>query len=152
MCDYSLEMYISRPAIEGETLTTSRFPSGSIGLVGSTSNTNSEVDRSCAVCVSYGTKLRLANLPVDLQKELDVGAEDDAVFAKVEAGLHHDAVRFSNGRVVLLHRLGVGTTVTFVKVADYANNGAVRPLPKEITATLEEVEAPPTVPELVAGE
>ncbi len=32
MCDYSLEMYISRPAREGERYVTTRFPSGSMGL------------------------------------------------------------------------------------------------------------------------
>jgi hypothetical protein len=32
MCDYSLEMYGSRPAREGEIYVTTRFPSGSIGF------------------------------------------------------------------------------------------------------------------------
>jgi hypothetical protein len=32
MCDYSLEMYASRPAREGEIYVITRFPSGSVGL------------------------------------------------------------------------------------------------------------------------
>jgi len=32
MCDYSLEMYASRPARASEKYVTTRFPSGSIGL------------------------------------------------------------------------------------------------------------------------
>jgi hypothetical protein len=33
MCDYSLEMYKSRPAVKDEFYETRRFASGSIGLV-----------------------------------------------------------------------------------------------------------------------
>jgi hypothetical protein len=32
MCDYSFEMYASRPAREFELYVTTRFPTGSIGL------------------------------------------------------------------------------------------------------------------------
>ena len=136
-----------RVAIEGEDLTTTRFPSGSIGLTDSK-------DITCAVCVSYGTKLKLTKLTQEFQDDLGVSAEEDVTFVRIHEGLHHDGVRFSNSRVVLMHRLGVGVGVHFVAVADYANNGAARPLPASITATLQEVEAPlhEDAPALVPGE
>ena len=34
MCDYSLELYRSRPATKNETVTLHRFPSGTMGFVG----------------------------------------------------------------------------------------------------------------------
>ena len=37
MCDYSLEMYGSRPAREGGAYAATRFPSGSIGFAGGAS-------------------------------------------------------------------------------------------------------------------
>jgi hypothetical protein len=48
MCDYSLEMYASRPARESELYVTTKFPSGSIGLA-------SPGDCTTAVCVQYDT-------------------------------------------------------------------------------------------------
>jgi hypothetical protein len=100
MCDYSLELYATRPAQENEIYVTTRFPSGSIGFA-------APGDCTTAVCVSYGTKMTLENLPTELQQELGVGPMEGVTFARVD-GLHHDGVRFSNGRTVLLHRLGVG--------------------------------------------
>jgi hypothetical protein len=112
MCDYSLELYATRPAQESEIYVTTRFPSGSIGFA-------APGDCTTAVCVSYGTKLTLENLPAEVQQELDVGPMEGVVFARVD-GLHHDGVRFANGRTVLLHRLGVGVLGSLVsdKLAD----------------------------------
>ena len=50
MCDYSLEMYGSRPAREGEIYVTTRFPSGSIGFA-------SAGDPRTAVCMQCDTKV-----------------------------------------------------------------------------------------------
>jgi hypothetical protein len=52
MCDYSLEMYGSRPAREGEIYVTTRFPSGSIGFA-------SAGDPRTAVCMQCDTKVML---------------------------------------------------------------------------------------------
>lgn len=130
MCDYSLEFYASRQAQEGETLTTKRFPSGSMGLTDAK-------DPTCAVCVSYGTKLTLDNLPPELLEEINLDSSSQKVtFVRIEEGLHHDGVKFSTGRSVLLHRLGVGVSVTFDKVESYGMGSAIRPLPPEIVGTL----------------
>jgi len=101
MCDYSLEFYATRQAQENEVYVTTRFPSGSMGFA-------SPGDCATAVCVAYGAKITLESLPPELQQELGVGPVETVVFARIEEGLHHDGVRFSNGRAVLLHRLGVG--------------------------------------------
>ena len=68
MCDYSLEMYGSRPAREGELYTTTRFPSGSIGFA-------SAGDPRTAVCMQCDTKVMLTDIPPALQMALRVGAE-----------------------------------------------------------------------------
>ena len=68
MCDYSLEMYGSRPAREGELYVTTRFPSGSIGFA-------SAGDPRTAVCMQCDTKVMLTNIPVALQNALRIGAE-----------------------------------------------------------------------------
>jgi hypothetical protein len=60
MCDYSLEMYASRPARESEKYTTTRFPSGSIGL-------SVPGDCKTAVCVQYNMRLKLTAISSDLQ-------------------------------------------------------------------------------------
>ena len=69
MCDYSLEMYASRPAQESEKYVTIRFPSGSIGLA---------VPGDCktAVCVQYDTPLTLENVRDDLQVRFGVKSEE----------------------------------------------------------------------------
>jgi hypothetical protein len=55
MCDYSLEMYASRPARASEKYVTTRFPSGSIGLA-------SPGDCTTAICVQYDTHLKLEGI------------------------------------------------------------------------------------------
>ncbi|PPQ36377.1 hypothetical protein SAMN06265338_101387 [Rhodoblastus acidophilus] len=107
MCDYSLEFYATRQAQENEVYVTTRFPSGSMGFA-------APGDCTTAVCVTYGTKMTLENLPPELQHELGIGPIESVVFARIEEGLHHDGVRFSNGRTVLLHRLGVGVLGSMV--------------------------------------
>lgn len=98
MCDYSLEMYRSRPAREGEKYVSHRFPSGSIGFI-------APGDADTAVCMACDTKLKLVNLPIHLRKRLDIG-EAVVTFAHVEGGPHHDGIRFADGEAVTLQQLG----------------------------------------------
>jgi hypothetical protein len=110
MCDYSLEMYASRPAREGERYVTTRFPSGSVGL-------SAPGDCTTAVCVQYDTHLRLENISGDLQTRLGVKAEEDVVFARLEHGAYRDGVRFTNGKEVSLQLLGSGVGATLTAIA-----------------------------------
>lgn len=98
MCDYSLEMYRSRPAREGEKYVSHRFASGSIGFI-------APGDSDTAVCMACDTKLKLVNLPIHLRQQLDVG-EAIVTFAHLDTGPHHDGVRFANGEAVTLQQLG----------------------------------------------
>ena len=113
MCDYSLEMYASRPAREGERYVTTRFPSGSVGL-------SAPGDCTTAVCVQYDTHLRLENISGDLQTRLGVKAEEDVVFARLEHGAYRDGVRFTNGKEVSLQLLGSGVGATLTAIAKTA--------------------------------
>ena len=106
MCDYSLEMYGSRPARETERYVTTRFYSGSIGLV-------SPGDCGTAVCVQYQTRLTLDGVSPDVQAACNVPGIVDATFIRLDHGAYRDGVRFDNGREVSLQQLGteVGVNV-----------------------------------------
>ena len=101
MCDYSLEMYGSRPARETERYVTTRFPSGSIGLT-------SPGDCGTAVCVQYDTKLTLEDIPRELQAVIGVGPVAEATFVPLAHGAYRDGVRFDNGKCASLQQLSVG--------------------------------------------
>ena len=104
MCDYSLEMYASRPARQGEAYQTTRFPSGSIGVV-------SPGDRSCAICVQYDTKLELTDIPANVRSRYGLGEREAVTFARIETGAYHDGVTLKDGSVVSLQQIGPGVTV-----------------------------------------
>lgn len=101
MCDYSLEAYRSRPAQLGERYETHQFPSYSIGFI-------APGDASTAVCMAYDTKLRLEGISEIVRKRLGVSAKEDVTFTRLEAGPHHDGVRFANGAEATLQALGSG--------------------------------------------
>ena len=106
MCDYSLEMYGSRPAREGELYVTTRFPSGSIGFA-------APGDPRIPVCVQCDTKVVLTDIPLAMQAALAIGAEAQTTFAQRETGLYRDGLRLADGRFLSLQDLpaGVGAYV-----------------------------------------
>jgi hypothetical protein len=106
MCDYSLEMYGSRPAREGEFYVTTRFPSGSIGFAASG-------DPRIPVCVQCDTKVVLTDIPLAMQAAFAIGAEAQTTFAQRETGLYRDGLRLADGRFLSLQDLppGVGAYV-----------------------------------------
>ncbi len=114
MCDYSLQSVKSRPAQVGEKLTTNRWATGSGGFIGS------DGDVSTAVCVLPGTelafeeKVSLAFTMINAQVE---GLT--ARFRQINAHnpyAHHDALEFSDGRVVLLTQLASGLVATVLQL------------------------------------
>ncbi len=107
MCDYSLEMYRSRPARAGERYETHRFASGTVGFV-------DPQDKETAVCVMCDTRLTLSELPPQLQHTLGVSECADATFVRIEPGPHHDGVRFANGKEIALQHLGPGVAATII--------------------------------------
>lgn len=111
MCDYSLEVYGTQPAREGEKYVTSRFPSGTIGLAMAGGGTT-------AVCVQCDTQLRLEGISPEVQAALGVGPKEEATFVRLETGPFHDGVRFRNGREISLQQLKPGVAVSVVRLLE----------------------------------
>ena len=105
MCDYSLELYRSRPAVREERYTLHRFPSGTLGFVAAT-------DCQTAVCMPAGARLRLQGIDETVQRAFAIGPVEQATMIRLDvaARAHRDAVRFANGREVLLQCLNAGVT------------------------------------------
>lgn len=113
MCDFSLEMYGSRPAREGERYVTVRFASGTVGLA-------SPGDSSTPVCVQCDTRLILEGIRKQLQETLGVGAREEVTFVRLEHGPFYDGVKFRNGKEVSLQRLQPGVTATVTMMLEKA--------------------------------
>ena len=105
MCDYSLELYRSRPAAQEEQYTLHRFPSGTMGFVAGT-------DCETAVCMPAGARLSLQGINETVQRAFSIGAAEEVTMTRLEVTghAHRDAVRFGNGREVLLQSLNAGVT------------------------------------------
>ena len=116
MCDYSLASVPNRLAVEGEQLVTSRFFTGSMGLRSGDTPLRrlwfTQTPAFC-VCVPPGARLLLRDIPTDMQRQLDVQATEEVTFVQLsaEAYRYRDAVRFRNGREVLLQQLKFGQRV-----------------------------------------
>jgi hypothetical protein len=112
MCDYSLELYRSVPAVAGESYKLVRFGTGSMGFV---------AGASCdtAACMPAGAHLRLEGIDPALQQTLGLEDTEQVVMTHLEGGLHKDAVRFDNGREISLQSLNPGLIATmFVPLPD----------------------------------
>jgi hypothetical protein len=103
MCDYSLEMYRSRPAALGEQYVLHRFRSGTLGFV-------DPADCTTAVCLPAGARLRLQGISGRLQHTFSLGPAPEAVMIRFPhgAGVHRDGLRFAGGRELLLQSLDPG--------------------------------------------
>jgi hypothetical protein len=110
MCDYSLELYRSRPAVEGEQYTLRRFPSGTMGFT-------AERDCETAVCLPADAHLRLEGIGEAIRQAYVVNSTEEVTMARMDGTnfSHRDAVRFANGREVLLQGLNAGIVATLVE-------------------------------------
>ena len=112
MCDYSLAHLPNRLAVAGEELVVHRFNSGTLGLAPAHSGLkqDSSATSTPAVCVPPGARLLLQDIPERLQEALNVGPVEKVTFVEqsAEAFRHRDAVRFGNGREILLQHLECG--------------------------------------------
>ena len=130
MCDYSLEAYRSRPAEVDEKLTLERFPSGSMGFTaGAVCDT--------AVCVAPGSHLLLQGIGDSVRESCGVGAVEEVVMTRLEAGLYKDAVRFSNGTEILLQRLDCGLTAVFVGAPEHSAPATAEPVAEPVPVPVE---------------
>jgi hypothetical protein len=141
MCDYSLYEYKNRLAQEGETLVVHRFISNTQGLISPAdlqATTKDKTDqrrsgfwsslkdffsepteKAVAVCVPPGARLLLQGIPARLQRKLNVREEEEVVFTQLSAETHkhRDAVRFGNGREILLQELKEGQRALVINVS-----------------------------------
>jgi hypothetical protein len=117
MCDYSLHGVASRPAKVGDRLVSTRFPT-------SFTRGFASVDApEVAVCLAPGTEIAF-----DRDVEVDAGfgflpnkrlGERVARFREVNperANMHHDALEFPTGQVVLITRLAEGQVATVLQL------------------------------------
>ncbi len=115
MCDYSLAGIPNRMALEGEELVVHPFPTGALGLA----SPKIPLGRlwfakaTPAVCIPPGARLLLRDIPMNLQRAYDVREAEEVTFVQqsAEAYRYRDAVRFQNGREILLQRLTCGQRV-----------------------------------------
>jgi len=135
MCDYSLMSFPNRLARTGEELVAYRFAFGAIGFA---SPAELPVDHSpltvclrhawtdlwgtsgtrnfrsvVAVCIPPGARLLLSDIPRSLQVEMGIRATEEVTFTELTASPfeYRDAIRFQNGRELLLQRLKEGQRV-----------------------------------------
>ena len=115
MCDYSLAEIPSRLAVEGEQLVVHQFPTGSLGLASACPSVSRwwSAKQTPAVCVPPGARLLLRDIPSDLQQQFGVRGTEEVAFVQLSATPYQfrDAVRFSNGREILLQKLQCGQHV-----------------------------------------
>jgi len=117
MCDYSLHSVKSRPAKVGDKLTTRNFGTGTRGFAASE-------DASVAVCVRPGTELSFTDVITCLPTGLipwrgKVVEYKTAIFRQInkeKIAVHHDALEFPDGRIVLLTTLCEGQQATVLQL------------------------------------
>src|SRR5215831_6640116 len=121
MCDYSLAGLPNRLAVEGEQLVVYRFRTGAIGLASSCLGLKHVLFPSSvpAVCIPPGARLRLHDIPPWLQQRLGVGEIEEVAFVQqsAEAFTYRDAVRFANGKELLLQFLRCGQSVDVLSLS-----------------------------------
>jgi len=119
MCDYSLHNVASRPAKVGDKLITHKFPSCTSGFT-------AVGDPDVAVCLMPGTELAFEeNVTYNHLISIlpwfrfgEVGA-NMARFRQINMDqqcVHHDALEFANGKVVLLTRLQPGQRASVLQL------------------------------------
>ena len=115
MCDYSLDLVASRPANVGDKLITTNFPHTV------TRGFASLDDRSVAVCLLPGTELAFegeVRCKTGFLLSWRLGHRV-AKFQQVNQGrsnVHHDALEFPDGKIVLLTQLCEGQRASVLQL------------------------------------
>jgi hypothetical protein len=115
MCDYSLDFVASRPAKVGDQLITTNFSSSLTRGVAAVGEPN------VAVCLLPGTEVAFDN-EVEYRHALLPNQkleEKVAQFRKInedQPNVHHDALEFPSGKILLLNRLCEGQHATVLQL------------------------------------
>ena len=120
MCDYSLAHFPNRLANKGEQLVIHRFATQTLGLASARRGWKQFLFPCSvpAVCVPPGAQLRLHDIPERLQNTLGVEVVEDVTFVQLsaESFTYRDAVRFYNGKEILLQSLERGQRVVVLSL------------------------------------
>jgi hypothetical protein len=118
MCDYSLHLVASRPAKVGDKLVTTKFNN-------SLTRGFAAVDEpTVAVCLLPGTEVAFET-EVECEHVFKVFRSQKLISEKVarfrqinmeEPNVHHDALEFPDGQIVLLNRLCEGQHATVLQL------------------------------------
>jgi hypothetical protein len=114
MCDYSLHNVKTRPAKVSDKLTTRNFGTGTRGF-------SASEDANVAVCILPGTELSFED-DVRITRRNpwpDVINHKTAIFRRINQDnpwVHHDALEFPNGELVLLTFLAQGQQATVLQL------------------------------------
>lgn len=128
MCDYSLHNVASRPAKVGDKLTTRDFGTGTRGFAAAE-------DQNVAVCVRPGTELSFVREVTCQPIGILCGPDKlikykTAIFRQINkerVAANHDALEFSDGRIVLLTCLREGQLARVLQLpADAKTVGEVK--------------------------
>ncbi len=117
MCDYSLHLVASRPAQVGDTLVTTDF----VRTI--TRGFSAVGEPDVAVCLLPGTELAFENL-VEYERALSLFGRARvehrvARFRQMnmeDPHVHHDALEFPGGQIVMLTRLIAGQRATVLQL------------------------------------
>jgi hypothetical protein len=114
MCDYSLHHVKTRPAKVSDKLTTHNFGTGTRGF-------SASEDANVAVCILPGTELSFEDEVRIARRNPwpDVINHKTAIFRRINHDnpwVHHDALEFPNGELVLLTFLAQGQQATVLQL------------------------------------
>ena len=117
MCDYSLQGVASRPAAVGDKLTTRNFGTGTRGF-------GASEDATMAVCLLPGTEVAFAGevaieSPRFFGQSVKVVKHKTAIFRQIDKDtphVHHDALEFPDGQLVLLTALREAQEATVLQL------------------------------------
>ena len=117
MCDYSLHLTASRPAKLGDTLITTAFATSTTRGFAAINEPN------VAVCLLPGTEVAFDNevehnRAFGLLPKMQIG-DRVARFRQIDRDrpdVHHDALEFASGQIVLVHRLCQGQHLTVLQL------------------------------------
>jgi len=140
MCDYSLHLVASRPAKVGETIVATDFAKSI------TRGFAAAGEPDVAVCLLPGTELAFAN-DVQFDRAFSLfgrarASHKVARFRQInmdDPNVHHDALEFPNGQVVLITRLIPGQRATVLQMP--ASPHARDPIEDAAQSTQEWIEA-----------
>jgi hypothetical protein len=116
MCDFSLEMYKSRRAEKGDTLTTYKFATGTIGMC-------QPGEVHCPTCLQPGTELAF-DAPIRLTNGVEL-LHSTATFVQFECAVwertggpmrHRDGIETPDNQRYLLQNLAPGQTLSVLQV------------------------------------